>query len=88
LKEAVTAAVSGAGRTKVEDDLLGVSHLSAQNEKEKEKERGAERGARVEAGWAAARSWAPGAAQLGCAFLFSLFFCSNSFFISALCFIL
>jgi hypothetical protein len=35
--------------------------------KRKEKEGKADRGVRAEAGWAAARSWAPGAAQLGCA---------------------
>jgi hypothetical protein len=38
--------------------------------KEKERERRAERGVWAEAGWAAARSWAPGAAQLGCALFF------------------
>jgi hypothetical protein len=33
-------AVSGADRTKVEDDLLGGSHLSTVNEKEKKKKEG------------------------------------------------
>jgi hypothetical protein len=39
-QEELTAAVSGAGWIKVEDDLLGGSHLSMVNEKEKKKKEG------------------------------------------------
>jgi hypothetical protein len=60
---ALMAAVSGAGRTKVEDDLLGGSHLSAVNEKEKKRKEGG-RGLRV--GSVAAGLVLPGSAQLGC----------------------
>jgi hypothetical protein len=46
-QEELTPAVSGAGRTKVEGDLLGGSHLSTVNEKEKKKKEGG-RGLRVD----------------------------------------
>jgi hypothetical protein len=59
-QEALMAAVSGAGRTKVEDDLLGGSHLSAVNEKEKKRKKGG-RGLRV--GSVAAGLVLPGSAQ-------------------------
>jgi hypothetical protein len=59
-QEVLTAAVSGAGRTKVEDDLLGGSHLSTVNEKEKKREEGG-RGLRV--GSTAAGLVLPGSAQ-------------------------
>jgi hypothetical protein len=67
------AAVSGAGRTKVEDDLLGGSHLSAVNEKEKKRKEGG-RGLRV--GSVAAGLVLPGSAQLGC---LPFFFVLNPF---------
>jgi hypothetical protein len=46
-QEELTAAVLGAGRTKVEDDLIGGSHLSTVNKKEKKKKEGG-RGLRVD----------------------------------------
>jgi hypothetical protein len=46
-QEELTAAVSGAGPTKVEDDLIGGSHLSMVNEKENKKKEGG-RGLRVD----------------------------------------
>jgi hypothetical protein len=69
------AAVSGAGRTKVEDDLLGGSHLSAVNEKEKKRKR--EEGvcglARRLLGWSGSRV-GPVAAFLFFLFWFFFFF--------------
>jgi hypothetical protein len=53
--------------------------------KRKRKRRKSRERVRAEAGWAAARSWAQGAAQLGCALLLSFFFCSNSFFLFLFC---
>jgi hypothetical protein len=38
-QEALTATVSGAGWTKVEDDLLGGSHLSTVNEEKRKRKR-------------------------------------------------
>jgi hypothetical protein len=58
-QEELTVAVLGAGRTKVEDDLLVGSHLSTVNEKERKKKEGG-RGLRVSS--AAARLVLPGSA--------------------------
>jgi hypothetical protein len=75
IQEALMAAVSGAGRTKVEDDLLGGSHLSAVNEKEKKIKEKREEGVCGLARWLLGWSF-PGRPS-SCPF--SFFFCLNSF---------
>jgi hypothetical protein len=55
-----------------------------ENKKKKKEEQ--REGVRAEAGWAAARSWAPGAAQVGLLSSFLFFFLCFLFFCSDFCF--